>query len=1011
MPTYTNGQQQDVATTGSGLGAGAGDHLPVGDYGGMDYRSAMRFLAPAGWTAWTAITSATLKFYISDHQHVAPKNSAIFCSRQNVPVWSKDQGSQDCESGFSAGNTTQYGDIASVSGSRVSFNSGSTANAAKTIDVTGIVNYYWVNNSNLVFVFDNNGSDQYTEIWSLGKSGTTYDAVLTINYEVQSAPTAPTPTAPAVGAVSGPNQPVFSWTHNDPQGDAQANAEVRIYDAAGTTLLYTWNPTVGSTQSLTAPVALTRGTTYQWEVRTADAATGYGPYSAKRAFSIKANPVVTISTVRKMVFQNGAPRLVVEWTVDQPQATFRVTATGGYDSGIKSGTDQSWVLDTLALTNGTAVTITVAITNTDAPALSASAPLAFTPRYGLTTHKKTLAGVPANWQTPAIASTVPAGCTLQIEYGSAASAGAGAPTAWYPTLSSVPKTQYLWYRVWFIPSATQGPSLQSINIPYDQTVAALDKWGGSAVWPWENPGGLPARCSIDPGEAVYGTRSLRIDPNGVQQYDIVYSTKFRVRAGGSYTLSGLMRSQGNSGAHFRLQDLTAVYASSPQIVTPTVLTEWKRYKASVWVAPADMDVFVSCLTGNGVAGSTAWFDGIKVEESLVATPWNPASVGATVIDAGGVQIDGPKGGLLRYKGTAGGLRDVVEGGANGLLFGGDVSLYSPNPGTLMTPAQMWMNGSVAPQHLNFGGMGGSGQLRIDGNSTTALAWARIAAGTLVNQYHSQVIHGLLVSRYVTSEVSLSLNADAGLSVQPFVQPVLRTVQSIPNYADVAGLKLIIKSLNPIVWELWFQSPVGYTTFQWYPDMVDASSGPNPGATNPASTGWLTTAGLPAGTQYDAVYFPLASGGAAFPVAGRYVGMRFWHSGYNMEFFWNGTYWLTTNLMTQTLSEQPAITPLSVNTSFRGPFPHPTMLLWMEKFFASTYVVSPNSGTVYWNLTVTGSKVLSTINNTPAVVTIESMDANQLLNPATTGWIQVDIAKVSAPGAIYPTAAFTYRLVG
>ena len=55
-----------------------------------------------------------------------------------------------------------------------------------------------------------------------------------------------------------------------------------------------------------------------------------------------------------------------------------------------------------------------------------------------------------------------------------------------------------------------------------------------------------------------------------------------------------------------------------------------------------MDVFVVPFDYTGVAGATGWWDGIKVEESIIATPWNPASVGATTVDAGGVQIDGTR---------------------------------------------------------------------------------------------------------------------------------------------------------------------------------------------------------------------------------------------------------------------------------------------------------------------------------------------------------------------------------
>ena len=174
MPSVTLSVEADVATRSDGIAAGAGSHLPVGQYSGADYRSAMRFPVPSGWAGWTSITKATLTFYISDHQHVAPKNSAIFCSRMTVAtLWTKSAGTQSCESGFSGSNNTQYDDIASSSGDRVSFNSGSTANAAKSIDVTAAVKTYWAGtpSTKIVFVFDNNGSDQYTEIWADEKSG------------------------------------------------------------------------------------------------------------------------------------------------------------------------------------------------------------------------------------------------------------------------------------------------------------------------------------------------------------------------------------------------------------------------------------------------------------------------------------------------------------------------------------------------------------------------------------------------------------------------------------------------------------------------------------------------------------------------------------------------------------------------------------------------------------------------------------------------------------------------
>jgi hypothetical protein len=699
MAVYPNiGVEADAATRSDGIAAGAGSHLPIGEYGGADYRSGMRFAAPAGWGAWTAITKATLTFYISDFQHVAPKSSSIYCSRQSGgALWTKAAGSQSCESGFSGGNTTQFGDLATISNDRVTFSSGTTANAAKSIDVTAHVRAYWVMPATkIVFVFDNASAGHYTELWADEKSGK--DAVLSIEYETAGPPNAPTLGSPAAGTTTVDDTPTLSWTHNDPQGDAQSSAEVRVWDAAGTTQVGITRTVTGAGNSLAWPVALPRGTTYQWDVRTADAVSGFGPWSAKQAFTVKALPVVTIDPVRYMVFASGAPRLQVKWSSDQPQTHYRVqkTAAPAFDSGWLAGTATSYTLAAVALTDNVLVNVTVSVRSDPFP-LEGSSNRNFTPRYGLTTHKKTLAGVPVNWQSPIIVSSVPVGATLQIEYGSAATAGAATPTAWFTALSSLPKpyTQYLHWRAWFIPSATAGPTLDSIDIPYNSTAALADKWSSVQDVP-----GLSAPFSVDDGEYVYGTRSMRADVTGAGPW-VCYSYGIKVRAGRSYILTGLMKSEGNSGALFRLFDGVNNVVTSDSL---TATTDWftpdrrdvNRYKTPVWVADGDKTVWVVLRVG-GAAGAQAWFDGIKLEESTVATPWSPAALGATVIDAGGVQVDGSKGGVLRYRGTSGGVRHVAEGGATGLVFGGDTEVDTPIGGMLRSTAPAATNSYIRSQ--------------------------------------------------------------------------------------------------------------------------------------------------------------------------------------------------------------------------------------------------------------------------------------------------------------------------
>jgi hypothetical protein len=159
-----------------------------------------------------------------------------------------------------------------------------------------------------------------------------------------------------------------------------------------------------------------------------------------------------------------------------------------------------------------------------------------------------------------------------------------------------------------------------------------------------------------------------------------------------------MKSQGNSGAQFRLEDSAGAVligggmslpVGNVESVKLTADQQWYnaarndtvRYRTPVYVAAADMDAYVVLLAG-GTNGAKCWFDALKLEESTVATPWSPAAIGAVVIDAGGVQVDGTRGGVIRYKGSTGGARDTVEGGPKGLTFGGDTELTSPATGVL-----------------------------------------------------------------------------------------------------------------------------------------------------------------------------------------------------------------------------------------------------------------------------------------------------------------------------------------
>jgi hypothetical protein len=707
----------DLATMQSpAYAAGAGPHLPVGTWSGTKYRSAVRFTPPADWQGWTAITSATLYLTTTDFAHVGPVSSTIYARRMpSGAPWMGSSGSQNCNNGFSASNASQYSDIGPTSTDQVTFATGPGANVKRGIDVTAMVRSYWnANAARVVIVLDGVGSSDVTEFWSSEVSGK--EPYLVINYDTASPPLAPTLVDPDPTGIDVPSvRPQFQWKHNATGGDPQTAADIEVYN--GATLLTTLHPAYPTDQVVNCNVDLPRGVQLSWRVRTYDVS-GAGPWSSTGLFAVDPLPVVVINPARSMVFASGAPRLVVNWSLGSGsgvQRAYRVQA-GAFDSGWindPTGTVGSYTLSTVPVTDNVPVPVTVSVDSHAQPpapdyGARASAVQSFNPRYGLTVHRRDLTTAPIAWlSATVVAPAPPAGASLKVQYGSDPAANAVPASGWLDDISGLPLSRYVYWRAWFIPSATAGPTLDSVTIKATGgATGALDQWstvkGGSTfVPPW----------SADAAEYVYGSRSARCDVSGAGPF-LLYSTPILLRANRSYILTGLMKSLGNSGAQFQLRDdSNAVVMSSeatPRPIQSDVLTadtlfydparlDVQRYKTPVFVAPgADITVYV-VLKAGGVAGSKAWFDAVKLEESTVATPWSPGAVGATVVDAGGVQIDGSKGGVFRYKGRNGGLRDVVGGGPQGLLFAGDTELTSPSTGALYVNGAPFGGGAVGPQ--------------------------------------------------------------------------------------------------------------------------------------------------------------------------------------------------------------------------------------------------------------------------------------------------------------------------
>jgi len=135
--------------------------------------------------------------------------------------------------------------------------------------------------------YDKNDSSPGTGV-SLGFRGSFYSSnnssnkpTLTVNYN--EVPTAPTGLDPTGAEYTFDSTPTLSWTHNDPDGDAQTQRQIIVERNSDSASM--WNSTVAtSSQSATyAGTALVVGTLYKWKVRTKDAY-GWGPFSSYSTF-------------------------------------------------------------------------------------------------------------------------------------------------------------------------------------------------------------------------------------------------------------------------------------------------------------------------------------------------------------------------------------------------------------------------------------------------------------------------------------------------------------------------------------------------------------------------------------------------------------------------------------------------------------------------------------------------------------------------------------------------------
>jgi hypothetical protein len=566
-----------------------------------------------------------------------------------------------------------------------------------------------------------------------------------------------------------------------------------------------------------------------------------------------------------------APRMVIRWNFNDPdggaQYSYRVVVVTDalaafHDSGTLVDTASSLVIP-VDPTRAAFYRVTVTVTDQNGESVS-TAQVRMKAQWAVVEYRADTGAVPTAWSTSA-ASTSPVNTLVVTEY--ASSAAGGAIGTWYSALASAGLNRWFHWRVWlFAWSGAASPSLSKMALTYTSSAGVPpDGWA------------VDAQHALDTGTRVYGTQSLKATGNGVAHnaYQLV-----PVQKNTDYILSGRIKSDGNSGAQIVLStfNTSGAVAASPAVVAGQ---EWGRVQTPVWNSGDNEEIWVRCYI-NGAGGTAAWFDALKLEASKVVTAWTPGFVGAGVsVDAGGIRVDAsPKGGAtFRLLGSTGGARDTVELAANGLRFGGDYDLWSP------VAKRFDMTGWSVSRPTTAAG-GGAG---------TPGYWSRVATGSVTAQFQGQHFLCAWGQTWGTSVINsnglayITIQQQAAFGNQPNV-----IIHSLPGGNGLASdIAVVVTSVaGPTTFEVWVRSSVSYAV----PTFNVLQTYESAGLLTPVE-GFALQAAVGSGTAYyGRSWHPgLATGaGAAFP-ANPATNDKFYRTDLRLEFFWDGTRWLSTTL--------------------------------------------------------------------------------------------------------------------
>jgi hypothetical protein len=309
--------------------------------------------------------------------------------------------------------------------------------------------------------------------------------------------------------------------------------------------------------------------------------------------------------------------------------------------------------------------------------------------------------------------------------------------------------------------------------------------------------------------------------------------------------------------------------------------------------------------------------------------------------------------------------------------------------------------------------------RFDAGGTAV--WTKIASGSITATFQQSVGHALFEEHSLTAGNVMQWGRIRWRLSQGGTYPaapgfVIEVVEGALSPDDVKAV--ITSTAGPVTYEVYVR-----LLHQW--DVVVVKPLISNGSAAAQWPTWYSaqtlSTSLPAGTQVAATV-TAASHGTAFP-SNPWTNQRFFRTDRDVEYFYDGTRWLSVNLYTEAFLGVFGIPSTTLDVvDMAIPFPGLYDIWWdsADLVFAVAGGGTALSGSHFW--TVNYVKQPANASILPSVFTINSgasagtlrnagVKAIGALNATTNFQLTVNVAKTGTPGDLTIMGRVNYRLVG